>query len=121
MIPAWGNPIKSTRIHFIYRLNMCKLLESLYPGKLKVLGIERDIATQENLDKVLTLMTLRESEVYWTGLAEDYCVLDSIKGMLGLEEWKKRPRIHHFLISNMTACIKDHIDIIEKINYQEES
>lgn len=44
---------------------------------------------------------------YWTGLAEDYCVYESILDSIYNDVDKK---IHHTLLSDMTACIKEHIN-----------
>lgn len=51
-------------------------------------------------------------EFYWTGLAEDFCVYDSILDVIYLDKNKK---IHHTLFSDMTACIENHINGNENI------
>lgn len=48
-----------------------------------------------------------QAEIYWTGLAEDYCVLESIKAVQSLIT--RETGVSHILLSDMTACIKRHI------------
>lgn len=62
------------------------------------------------LDMVCSISRENRIEIYWTGLAEDYCVLESIREMLEWDIWRNGyPFIKHTLLSDMTACIKEHI------------
>lgn len=62
MIPAWGNPWKTGQTPYECRLEMCRKLQKLYPGNLKVSDIERTISynTPERLSSIPTWMTLEK-------------------------------------------------------------
>lgn len=57
-------------------------------------------------------------EIYWSGLAEDYCVYESIKSIL---ERDKKGEIQHRLLFDMTACIKNHIILQGQKNFMSTS
>ena len=59
-----------------------------------------------------------EVEVYWSGLAEDYCVKECIKSIMSRD---KENKIKHFLLFDMTACIENHIIIENHANFMSTS
>lgn len=73
------------------------------------------IPVDTNRDMVNILLDIYWSkddrEIYWTGLAEDYCVYESIKVfMKETEDNAFGIEIKNTLLSDMTACITKHID-----------
>lgn len=71
-----------------------------------------------NLKKLECINLIEDLEIYYTGLAEDYCVLETIRSMMkyqryaptglfvGIKEWK------HVLLQDMTAPInpREYVD-----------
>ena len=62
----------------------------------------------------------RDEEIglYWSGLAEDYCVNECIKSIMSRD---KKDKIKHYLLFDMTACIKNHIIIENHKNFMSTS
>lgn len=67
MIPAWRNPWKSRQSSYNHRVEMCKLVSSLYPpGKVRVMRREGKLAkdyeiTNINVPSWLVLKNLKET------------------------------------------------------------
>lgn len=57
-------------------------------------------------------------EIYWSGLAEDYCVQDCMKSMMERDTYNK---INHYLLFDMTACIDSHIVVENSKNFMSTS
>lgn len=61
IIPAYHNPDKPSQSKYTYRLDMTRMIPSLYPpGKVRISDLERTLAVEKSLEYLPTVTLLRE-------------------------------------------------------------
>jgi nicotinate (nicotinamide) nucleotide adenylyltransferase len=103
MIPSWGNPWKTGQTSYWDRLEMTKRLELCYwGGKLKVSGIEGELATalkeHEHLPTYLVLRELKK-------ILGDFLIISTNETYKEIKDWingEEVLRDYEFLIFSTT-------------------